>query len=445
MVEKLFHLKAHETTVKREIVAGYTTFMALSYIIFVQSALLSIIGMNSGAVMVATCLSSAGATILMAFLTNYPIALASGMGLNAYFVFNVCQGLNLPWQEALGMVFISGMLFILLSFVGLRAAIMNALPASLRHAIAVGIGLFIAFIGLHMSGIVADHPNTLVTLGEVGSKPVLISLSGIFVILVLMVCRVQGAMLIGILITVVLSLILGITQFKGIVSAPPSIMPTLFKLRLPDIFTRLELIPIIFVFFSVDMFDSIGTLTALGTKAGMLEDGKLPKGRQALLTDAIGSAGGACLGTSTVTAYIESAAGITEGGRTGLTAIVTALLMLVALFFNPLIEIVGGGYYIDENTILYPIIGPALIVVGSLMLKDVIHINWDDFTVSIPAALTIMMMPLTFSITEGIAFGFISVSFLKIVTKRSKEVHRLVHYFAVFFIARYIGIALGLA
>ena len=441
MLQKLFHLKEHGTTVKREITAGYTTFMALSYIIFIQPALLSIVGMDSGAVMVATCLSSAGATILIAFLANYPVALAPGMGINAYFVFNVCQDMNVPWEEALGIVFISGMLFIILSFIGLRAAIMNALPPSLRHAIAVGIGLFIAFIGLQMSGIISAHPATFVTLGDIGSRPVLISLFGIVIILLLMAYRVQGAMLIGILATVALSLILGITQFKGILSAPPSIAPTFFKLRLPDIFSRLELIPIILIFFSVDMFDSIGTLTALGNKAELLEDGKLPKGRQALLTDAIGSAGGALLGTSTVTSYIESAAGITAGGRTGLTAIVTGLLMLVALFFNPLIEIVGGGYTIEGGKTLYPMIGPALLVVGTMMFKDAIHIDWDDLTHAIPAALTILMMPLTFSITEGIAFGFISMSFLKIITGRYKEAHPLVHFFALFFIARYIGIA----
>ena len=230
--------------------------------------------------------------------------------------------------------------------------------------------------------------------------------------------RVKGAILIGILATTVLSLLLGIVKFNGVVSTPPSVMPTFLQLRFPDIFNKVELIPIIFVFFSVDMFDSIGTLTATGHEADLLEDGKLTKGRQALLTDAIGSAGGACLGTSTVTCYIESASGIAVGGRTGLTAIVTGLLMLLALFFTPLIEIVGSGYDINlndpTNPLLYPIIGPALIVVGCLMLKDLVNINWDDFTEAIPAALTVFMMPLSFSITDGIAFGFISISFLKV-------------------------------
>lgn len=452
MLEKLFKIKENGSSVRREIVAGFTTFTTLSYIIFVQPTLLKIAGMDEGAVMVATCLSSAGATILMAFMTNYPVALAPGMGINAYFVFNVCQELGVHWTEALGIVFISGMLFVILSFVGLRAAVMNALPSSLHNAIAVGIGVFIAFIGLQMSGIITSHGATFVTLGDIHSKPVLIAIFGIFVIFTLMAHRVKGAILMGILTTAVLSLIFGIVKFNGVVSTPPSLAPTFLQLKLPDIFSRVELIPIIFVFFSVDMFDSIGTLTATGHEADLLEDGKLSKGRQALLTDAIGSAGGACLGTSTVTCYIESASGIAEGGRTGLTSVVVGLLMLLALFFSPLIELVGGAFQFNHSIVingnlttqtipLHPIIGPALIAVGSIMLKDLININWDDFTESIPAALTVFMMPLSFSITDGIAVGFISISFLKIVTGRSKEVHPLVHYFAVFFIARYIGFA----
>ncbi|MDE0316075.1 MAG: NCS2 family permease [Candidatus Poribacteria bacterium] len=452
MLEKLFRIKENGTSIRREIVAGCTTFATLSYIIFVQPALLSIAGMEPGAVMVATCLSSAGATILMAFMTNYPIALAPGMGINAYFVFSVCQGLNLEWEQALGIVFISGMLFVILSFVGLRAAVMNALPSSLHNAIAVGIGLFIAFIGLQMSGIITLHGATFVTLGNIHSKPVLIAIVGIFITLTLMAHRVKGAILMGILSTTVLSLLFGIVKFNGVVSAPPSIAPTFFKLSFPDIFSRVELIPIIFVFFSVDMFDSIGTLTATGHEADLLEDGKLSKGRQALLTDAIGSVGGACLGTSTVTCYIESASGIAEGGRTGLTSVVVGLLMLLAIFFSPLIKVVGGEIPFDQTVVingnptiatipLHPIIGPALIAVGGLMLKDLININWNDFTEAIPAALTVFLMPLSFSITDGIAFGFISISFLKLVTGRHKELNPLVHYFAVFFVARYIGFA----
>ena len=456
MLEKLFKIKENHTSVRREIVAGFTTFMTLSYIIFVQPSLLSIAEMDKGAVMVATCLSSAGATFLMAFLTNYPVALAPGMGINAYFVFVLCsdKGLDLAWQEALGIVFISGMLFVILSFVGLRAAVMNALPSSLNNAIAVGIGLFIAFIGLQFCGIVTIHEATFVDIGDIRSKEVLIAIFGILLTLALMAHRVKGAILLGILATTLLSLLfIEEVKFKGIVSLPPPIEPTFFKLRFKEIFSRVELIPIIFVFFSVDMFDSIGTLTATGHEADLLEDGKLSKARQALLTDAIGSVGGACLGTSTVTCYIESASGIAEGGRTGLTTVVVGFLMLLALFFSPIIEIVGGsipvakeistfgGGSADLLLSLHPMIGPALIAVGCMLLKELVNINWDDFTEAIPAAITVVMMPLSFSITEGIAFGFISMSFLKLVTGRRDEVNPLVHYFAVFFIARYIGFA----
>ena len=442
MLEKLFRLEELDTTVRKEIVAGCTTFLTMSYIIFVQPVMLADAGMNAGAVMVATCLSSAGATFLMAFLANYPVALAPAMGINAYFVYEVCNPdtIGVAWPEALGIVFISGVLFVLLSFVGLREAIMNTLPVSLHHAIAVGIGIFITFIGLRMSGIVTAHPVTFVTLGNFTSLPVLLSLFGILVTLVLMAREVRGAIIIGILSTAALTLVLGLTKYRGIVSLPPSILPTLFELRFPNIFTRQELIPVIFVFFAQDMFDSIGTLTATGHKAELLKDGKLSKARQALLSDAIGSAGGAVLGTSTVTCYIESASGITAGGRTGLTSIVTGLLMLLALFFYPLVEIVGAGYIIDGAT-FYPAIAPALIIVGFLMLKQLIHVDWDDVTEAIPASLTLVMTPLAFSITHGIAFGFISIAFMKLVTGRRKELHPLIYFFAALFVARYIGIA----
>ena len=440
MLEKLFRLKELETSVRREVVAGCTTFMTLSYIIFVNPNLLSLAGMNSGSVMVATCVSSALAMFLMGFLTNYPIALAPGMGINAYFVFNLCLGVGIPWQEALGIVFISGALFVLLSLVGVRETLMNSLPSALQNAMAGGIGLFIAFIGLQMSGIVTADQATFVTLGNLGSTPVLLALVGILVTLLLMARKVPGAILIGILVAAVLNLAFGLVKFEGIVSAPPSIAPTFFALRFPD-FSRMELIPVIFVFFSVDMFDSVGTFTATSQQARLLQYGRLPKARNALLADAVGSTGGALLGTSTVTSYIESASGIATGGRTGLTTIVTGLLMLVALFFSPLIKIVGGGYVVEGGGTLYPVIGPTLIIVGCLMLKPIVNIKWDDITEAIPAFLCLVMMPFSFSITDGIALGFISTAILKIATNRRKEVHEFIYYFAVFFIARYIGFA----
>ena len=439
ILEKLFELKKTGTSVRRELVAGFTNFMTISYIIFVQPALLSIAGMDSGAVMVATCVSSAIATFFMAFLTNYPVVLAPGMGLNAYFVFDVCQGAGLPWEQALGIVFISGVLFFILSFVGIREAVMNAIPHSLQNAIAIGIGLFIAFIGLQMSGIITSHPATYITRGDLLSAPALLSLFGITVTLALMARKVRGAILIGILLSAVANLVFGIAKYEGIAAPPPSISPTLLKLEIPNIFAKLELISVIFVFFSIDMFDSIGTLTAIGYRAELLEEGKLAKARRALITDAGGTVGGALLGTSTVTCYIESATGIAVGGRTGLTAVFTGIFMLLSLVFYPLVKIVGGGYAISQTTTLYPIIAPALIVVGGLMLRNLSQIDWEDLTESVPAFLTMIMMPLSFSITDGIGFGLISLAFLKLVTGRGKEVNPIVYYFALFFIACYIG------
>ena len=438
MLEKLFHLQESGTTVKREIVAGCTTFMTLSYIIFVQPAVLSAAGMDSGAVMAATCITSAFAMVLMAVLANYPIALAPGMGHNFYFTFTVCLTLGVSWQNALGAVFIAGVLFILLFFVGLREKVMTILPVSLRNAIPAGIGLLIALVGLEWAGLIVDHPATYVTLGDLKSPPALLSLFGVIVIAILFALKVRGAILIGILASTVVGLITGMVKFQGVVSTPPSIAPTFLKLEIPNIFVRPEMIAIIFIFIFLDLFDTVGTLVGVGEQGGFMVDGKLPKARQALLSDAVATSTGALLGTSTVTSYIESASGISAGGRTGLTNIVTAILMLLALFFSPLIQMVGAGYPIGENMFLYPIVAPALIIVGSLMLKNVVSIDWDDVTESIPAFLTLLLMPLTISITEGIAFGFISYALLKLVTGQGKQVHWLIYLFAVLFVARYI-------
>ena len=438
MLEKLFRLQESGTTVKREIVAGCTTFMTLSYIIFVQPAVLSAAGMDSGAVMAATCITSALAMVLMALLANYPIALAPGMGHNFYFAFTVCLTLGVPWQNALGAVFIAGVLFILLFFVGLREKVMTILPVSLRNAIPAGIGLLIALVGLEWAGLIVDHPATYVTLGNLKSPPALLSLFGVVVIAILFALQVRGAILIGILASTVVGLITGMVKFQGVVSAPPSIAPTFLQLQIPNILVDPKMISVIFIFIFLDLFDTVGTLVGVGEQGGFMVDGKLPKARQALLSDAVATSAGALLGTSTVTSYIESASGISAGGRTGLTSIVTAVLMLAALFFNPLIKMVGAGYPIGENTFLYPIVAPALIIVGSLMLKNVISIDWDDVTESLPAFLTLLLMPLTISITEGIAFGFISYALLKLVTRQGRQVHWLIYLFAVLFVARYI-------
>ena len=438
MLEKLFRLQESGTTIKREIVAGCTTFMTLSYIIFVQPAVLSAAGMDPGAVMAATCITSAFAMVLMAFLANYPIALAPGMGHNFYFTFTVCLTLGVSWQNALGAVFIAGVLFILLFFVGLREKVMTILPVSLRNAIPVGIGLLIALVGLEWAGLIVDHPATYVTLGDLKSPPALLSLFGIIVIAILFALKVRGAILIGILASTIVGLITGMVKFQGFVSAPPSIAPTFLKLQIPNILVDPKMISVIFIFIFLDLFDTVGTLVGVGEQGGFMVDGKLPRARQALLSDAVATSAGALLGTSTVTSYIESASGISAGGRTGLTNIVTAILMLLALFFSPLIKMVGAGYAVSENTFLYPIVAPALIIIGSLMLKNVVSIDWDDVTESIPAFLTLLLMPLTISITEGIAFGFISYALLKLVTRQGRQVHWLIYLFAVLFVARYI-------
>ena len=402
MLEKLFRLQEAGTTLKREIVAGCTTFATLSYIIFVQPAVLSAAGMDPGAVMTATCITSAFAMVLMAFLANYPIALAPGMGHNVFFTYTVCVALQVPWQTALGAVFIAGAFFILLACVGLREKVMNILPVSFRNAIPAGIGLLIALVGLEWSGLIVQHPATYVTLGNLKSPPVLLSLFGIGIMAVLFALNVRGAILIGILASTVVGLITGMVTFQGVVSAPPSMAPTFFKLQIPNIFVQPELISIIVIFIFLDLFDTVGTLIGVTQQAGLMVDGKLPKARQALLSDAVATSSGALLGTSTVTSYIESASGISAGGRTGLTNIVTAALMLLALFFHPLIKMVGAGYAVGEGTFLYPIIAPALIIIGSLMLKNVVHIKWDDITESLPAFLMLLMMPLASALRKGL-------------------------------------------
>lgn len=438
MLERLFNLKELGTSAERETVAGITTFMTMSYIIFVQPAVLGAAGMDPGAVMVATCLSSALGTVLMAILANYPIAQAPAMGHNFYFSYIVVLTLGYSWQHALGAVFIAGLVFILLSTVGLRETLMNVLPGCLKNGIPVGIGLLIALVGFEWSGIVVGHPVTYLTLGDLKSTPTLVSILGIFVMAVLFALRVRGAILIGILAAAAAGLLTGIIEFKGVLSAPPSIAPTFFKLSIPNIFKDPHLITVIFVFLFLDLFDSVGTLIGVSQQGGLMKEGKLPRARQALLSDAIATSGGALLGTSTVTSYIESASGISAGGRTGLTGIVVAVLFVLAIFFSPLVHMIGAGYEAGGGLTLYPVIAPALIIVGSLMFKNIVNIEWDDYTEAIPAFLTLIIMPLAFSITEGISFGVISYVVLKVVSGKGKRVHWLLYLFALLFIARYI-------
>ncbi|MCM8823836.1 MAG: NCS2 family permease [Candidatus Omnitrophica bacterium] len=437
MWEKLFKLKEAGTDIHTEIIGGVTTFMTMCYIIFVQPAVLSRLGMDFGAVMVATCLSSAIATILMAFLANYPIALAPAMGHNFYFVFGVCLALGVSWQVGLGANFISGLIFVILTFFGFREKLINAVPPSLKNAIAVGIGMLIAFIGLEWSGIVVATPGTFVGLGNLKELPVILSIFGIVIISALIVKRVKGAILIGMGISSILGWLMGMIEFRGFVSMPPKITPTFLKLDIRGAM-KLELLPVIFVLFFLDLFDTVGTLIGVSQEGGFIRNGKLPKAGRALLSDALGTVTGTCLGTSTVTSYIESSAGISQGARTGLSNLVTALLFLLSIFFYPLIKIVAGGYQKEAGLTLYPIIAPGLIVVGCLMIRNVVKISWDDFTEAMPAFFTILTITFTFSITEGIAFGFIAYSLLKLVSYRYKEVDGIVYLFAILFILRYI-------
>jgi len=435
-IDRFFKLKENNTSLRIEAAGGVTTFMTMSYIIFLQPAVLSAAGMDNGAVMAATCLSAALATLLMGIIANYPIALAPAVGHNIFFAVIVCGTMGYSWQVALGAVFISGSIFLSLSIAGVWSKLVKAVPDSLKYGIAVGIGLLISLVGLEYGGLVVDTPDVLVGLGDLTDKAVLLSLFGVLSIAVLMALKVRGAMLIGILMTAFAGIPLGVVKYQGIVSSPPSINPTLFKLDILGAFNT-GLITVVFVFFFLDLFDTIGTLIGISGQAGFLKNGKLPRANKAMFSDAVGTVSGALLGTSTVTSYIESASGISQGSRTGLSNVFTSLLFIVALFFSPLARMIGGEY-ISGGVLMRPVIAPPLIIVGYLMMKCVKQIKWGDITEGIPAFLTIIIMPLTLSITEGIAFGFIAYSVLKLVSGKGKQVHWLIYLFSVLFIIRYI-------
>jgi AGZA family xanthine/uracil permease-like MFS transporter len=439
MLERWFGLRAHGTTVGTELVAGATTFLTMAYIIFVQPAVLGAAGMDPGAVMTATCVASAIATLLMAFLANYPIAVAPAMGHNFFFAFTVVLAGGTPWPVALGAVAIAGLIFIATAGIGLRERVIVAVPASLKHAISAGIGLLIALIGLEWCGIVVDAPGTLVTLGDLTLPPVRLAIFTLALMAVLTARRVPGALLLGMVLSTVIALAAGLTTFAGVVAPPPSLAPTWLALDIRGALTP-ALIDVVFVFFFLALFDSIGTLIGVASRIGIVRNGTLPRARQALLADAIGTVVGAGLGTSTVTAYIESSTGVASGGRTGLASVFTAGLFLLALWFHPLVKTIGGGYAIGNNVVLYPIVAPALILVGVLMMENVREIRWDDFTEAMPAFLAMVTMPLAVSITDGIAFGFIAYAVLKLATGRAGELDRLGYAFAALFLARYIGV-----
>lgn len=580
VLDRMFKLKEHGTTVGTELRGGLVTFLTMCYIVFVQPIILMETGLSWHSVFIATCVSAAAATLLMAFCANYPIALAGAMGHNVLFA-NLCRNRMINWQTGLGAVCISGTLFIILSFWGMREKIVNAVPSSIKHAIAVGIGILIAFLGFQWAGLTVGDPDTLVQMGPLLSKPALLALGGLLFTAALMALRFRGAILLGILVTTAAGIPLGVTSTealneikeRGLISIPEAepmprmticaavsvdagpdapaiaravtsalenaadndyepgrftcdreVLKTLehegpcqtdeelaallaqhldtdiavlprFEgsgagrslrviafdlkkkkvwrdyglLRLPatdkalaryandailglpghngllklDVMgaLKLGLVHVIFIFFFLDLFDTIGTLIGVSQQAGFLRDGKLPRARRALMADAFGTVIGAGLGTSTVTSYIESSAGVADGARTGLANISTAVLFIAAIFFSPVVRMIGGVHIMElENgriLHLYPAVAPVLIIIGSIMLRNVVHITWTDPTEALPAFLAIMVMPLTFSITEGIAFGFISYSFLKLVTGRGREVHWLVYVFSVLFLLRY--------
>ena len=435
-LDRQFALSANGTTVHTEILAGVTTFLTMAYIIFVQPAVLSAAGMDFGAVLTATCLSTALATTLMALLANYPIAVAPAMGHNFFFVYTVVIGMQVPWRVALGGVAIAGLLFVLTAGIGLRERLITAIPATLKHAIAAGIGLLVATIGLEWAGLVVASPGTLVTLGDLHARPTVVALAALTLTAVLMARRVPGAFLWGILGGLALGVPLGVVQYGGLVSMPPSLAPTFLQLDIRGAFAP-GMATVVFVFFFLALFDSVGTLVGVGAQAGLMRNGTLPRAREALLADAVGTVAGAALGTSTVTAFIESGAGIAAGGRTGLTSLVTAGLFLVSLFFYPLVRTIGGGFVVNDMT-LYPVVAAPLILVGTMMIGGLRHIAWDEPTEAIPAFLTVILMPLATSITEGVSFGVLLYTLLKMVSGRRREIHPLLGAFAALFLIRYI-------
>ncbi|SEF78946.1 putative MFS transporter, AGZA family, xanthine/uracil permease [Caloramator fervidus] len=456
MLERLFKLKEAGTDVKTEILAGITTFITMAYIIFVNPNILKFAGMNSkgvigdlasgfnaindpvvASVFAATAISAAIGTFIMALYANLPFAQAPGMGLNAFFTYSVCINLGYTWQQALAAVFISGILFIIITVTSLREKIVDALPKNLKLAISAGIGLFIAFIGLKNGGIIVDNPATLVSFGKFTDKHALLTLIGIIITSVLMARRVKGSILIGIILTTIIGIPMGITNLNGaeIISMPPSLSPTFMKLDFKGLLSLKggilgalsSLIMIVISFSLVDMFDTIGTLVGTAQKANMLdENGKMKNMNKALLADAVATACGALLGTSTVTTYVESTAGISQGGKTGLTSFTVGVLFLLSLFFKGIVGVVP-----PEAT------APALIIVGVLMMGAVKDIDFEDFTEALPAFFTISIIPFSYSIANGIAAGIIFYPIVKNVTGRFKEVHPLLYVLAILFILRF--------
>lgn len=436
-LEKSFKLKENNTTVRTEIMAGITTFMTMAYILIVNPSILSATGMDFNALITATALAAAVGTFVMAIYANYPFALAPGMGLNAYFAYVVVLQMGYSWQLALTAIFAEGLIFILLSVFNVREAFFNAIPQTLKKAVSVGIGLFITFIGMQNAGIIVNDDATLVALGSIKGITSILTLFGIIFTVVLLVKKVRGAILWGILATYLLGLVCQLTGLyvvnpemglyslipSGVISTPPSLAPIFFKFEFSQILS-INFIMVVFTFLFVDLFDTLGTLIGVSTKAGFInEKGELPKVKQALMADAVATTFGAIFGTSTTTTYVESASGVADGGRTGLTAMTTGVLFLVALFLSPVISVIPSFAT-----------APALIIVGLFMIEHVVDIDFTDYTEALPAFLTILLMPLAYSISAGLAFGGLSYVLIKLLSGRKKDIHPMMYFVAILFL-----------
>lgn len=438
MLERLFRLSEHGTTVRTEVLAGATTFLTMVYIVVVNPAIMGDAGMPVGAVAVATCLAAGFGCVLMGLVSNYPLALAPGMGLNAYFTYTVVKGMGVPWETALGCVFLSGLVFLLLTLVGLRQMIVQAIPRSLFAAVAGGIGLFIAFIGLKNAGIIVGNPATTVGLGDLTAPTAALSIAGLLLIAALQAWRVKGAMLIGILVTAAAGWALGLAHIAPAAYSLGDLSATAFRLDVPAALNLkgslgVTLIEIVFVFLFVDMFDNIGTLVAVTKKAGLVEpDGTIPRLNRILFADSMATMLGALAGTSTVTSYVESASGVAEGGRTGLTSVVVGVLFLCTLIVAPLAQAIPTAAT-----------APALVLVGALMVGSLAEIDWSEPAVAIPAFLTVITIPLTYSIANGLAFGITSYAVLKLLTGKARVGDWLLFVLAALFILRFIYLAKG--
>lgn len=442
-MERLFHLRELGADVRTELLAGTVTFVTMAYVIFVNPVILSASGIDFDAVMVATCLAAAVATIFMGLVANYPIALAAGMGENVVFASFCATGTGLiTWEQGLGAVLISGIAFFLLTFLRVRQMLIDAIPDALKHAIAVGIGAFIAFLGLTYAGLVVKPEGVApVHLGDPANPAVWTAMFGLLLVGTLMARRVYGAILWSILGTAVFALALGVTRYQGIFAPPPSLQPTFLKLTLHGLLTA-DGIVVVIVFLFMDVFDSLGTFVGVGQAGGFLKGGKLPRATRALMADATGTVVGAGLGTSTVTSYIESAAGVAAGARTGLASVATGLLFAAAIFLGPLVRMIGDAY-VWEGGFYHPISAPALIAVGALMMGGVRKIPWDDAADALPALLVILGIPLTFSVADGLAMGFVSYPLIRLLSGRGREVSPVIYVLAALFLARYIFLPAG--